>query len=461
MKKFFIMGAILLLALGGLGFWFMHNTNGRSTYQTAKVERGNLLATIRSTGPLQPEEVIDVGAQVTGRIKEFGREPGNTAKEIDYKSPVEQGTLLVKIDPAVYEAQRDQARAGLAQAIANVQRADADILQMKAKLVQTERDWRRAQTLGPNKGNAISGLDYDTAKANYETAVSQLRVAEATLVQSQKAVDAAEANLKLAQTNVDYCTIASPTKGVIVDRRVNIGQTVVSNLNAASLFLIAKDLSKMLILVQVNEADIGQIKEGQRVVFTVDTFKDEEFEGKVVKVRLNATMTQNVVTYTVEVATNNPDLRLLPYMTANVRFEVDARKDAVLVPNAALRWRPQFKQIAPDARADYVKYLRRKQGQDAEGNPAPRPAAGNAANSAAKAKPRPDRAIVWVQDNGFVRPVKVRTGLTDGVNTEIIAGDLPEGSEVVIREARTQDNSSGDNPFANKSPFGSAAKKKE
>jgi HlyD family secretion protein len=451
MKKIIALVVVAVVAMSGLGFWYSQSSNGKSTFQTTKVERGNLLATIRATGPLQPEESIDVGAQVTGRIKEFGREPQNTSKEIDYKSPVEAGTLLAKIDPAVYEAQRDQCKAQLAQADANVQRADADIIQMKAKLVQTERDWRRAQALGPNKANAISGLDYDTARAAYETAVSQLRVAEATLVQAQKAVDAAQASLKLAQTNLDYCTIFSPTKGVIVDRRVTIGQTVVSSMNASSLFLIAKDLSKMLILAQVNEADIGFIKEGQRVVFTVDTFKDEEFEGKVVKVRLNATMTQNVVTYIVEIATNNPDFRLLPYMTANVRFEVDERKDALLVPNSALRYRPKFNQIAPDAREEYMRQLK---GRDENGVPS------NTKGTAAKKK-KGERGFVWVEDHGFLRPVKVRTGLTDTVNTEILSGDLKEGDQIVTREARAQDSNSGDNPFANKGGFGSAAKKKE
>src|SRR5262249_41659128 len=147
-----------------------------------------------------------------------------------------------------------------------------------------------------------------------------------------------------------YCTIKSPVNGVIIDRRVDIGQTVVSSLSAPSLFLIAKDLSKMQVLVQVNEADIGHVKPGDPVTFTADAFPGDSFEGKVRKVRLNATQTQNVVTYTVEIVTDNSSLKLLPYLTANVRFVVDHREQVLAVPNAALRWSPKgFARADPPA----------------------------------------------------------------------------------------------------------------
>src|SRR5206468_9275364 len=213
----------------------------------------------------------------------------------------------------------------LAQAKAGEQRARADLLQMKAKVTQTERDWNRAQQLGPGHGNAISATDYDTAKAVYETAKSALGVGEAAILQAQTDVTRAAAALKQAQTNFGYTTIRSPVKGVIIDRRVNVGQTVVASLNAPSLFLIAKDLTRLQIWTSVNEADIGQIRQGQPAHFTVDAYPHETFAGVVSQIRLNATMTQNVVTYTVVVDTDNAHGKLLPYLTANVRFEVNRR----------------------------------------------------------------------------------------------------------------------------------------
>src|SRR5262245_13006732 len=234
------------LAVGGFGLW--HTQAGaRQTpaFRTATVERTSLAATISATGTLEPEEVVDVGAQVAGMIKNFGRDPKETKKPVDYGTQVEEGTVLAQIDDAVYKAQVDQAKS-------NVQRAEADMLQFRAKLSQTERDWERAKTLRSSRG-AISETDYDTAFANYETAKSALAVGEAGIAQ-------AKAALELAAINLGYATIKSPVKGVIVDRRVNVGQTVVASLNAPSLFLIAKDLKRMQIWTSVNEADIGQIK---------------------------------------------------------------------------------------------------------------------------------------------------------------------------------------------------------
>src|SRR5206468_5740318 len=183
----------------------------------------------------------------------------------------------------------------LAQAKAGEQRARADLLQMKAKVTQTERDWNRAQQLGPGHGNAISATDYDTAKAVYETAKSALGVGEAAILQAQTDVTRAAAALKQAQTNLGYATIASPVKGVIVDRRVNVGQTVVASLNAPSLFLIAKDLKRLQVWSSVNEADIGNVHSGQQVSFTVDAYPGRVFKGTVApdQPRLNASMTQN------------------------------------------------------------------------------------------------------------------------------------------------------------------------
>jgi HlyD family secretion protein len=290
------------------------------------------------------------------------------------------------------------------------------MLELQAKLRKAERAWKRAQELG--RSGVISETESDIALADYDTARSALAVGEASIVQ-------AEAALHQAEINVGYTTIRSPVKGVIVDRRVNIGQTVVSSLNAPSLFLIAKDLTRVQIWASVNEADIGRIRSGQTVRFTVDAFPGETFVGEVAQVRLNATMTQNVVTYTVVVAVDNPEGRLLPYLTTNLKFEIDRRAGVVLVPNAALRWRPRPEQIAPAARET--------------------PARG--------ASEAPDRGSVWVAENRFARPVAVQVGLSDGLTTEITSGDVHEGEPVVVGESAVTEGEGEASPFAPR-PFG-------
>ena len=206
----------------------------------------------------------------------------------------------------------------------------------------------------------------------YEIAQANVAVGEAAIVQSRNAVAQAQATLQRGQRNLSYCTIKSPVKGVIIDRRVNIGQTVVSSLNAPSLFLIAKDLKRMQVWVSVNEADVGSIHPGQPVSFTVDAYPGKIFRGEVGKIRLNATMTQNVVTYTVEVITDNSSGKLLPYLTANAQFELSQHNNVLLVPNAALRWCPQPEQVTPKFRT-MTESPERRDGMGGGGQPAAEP----------------------------------------------------------------------------------------
>jgi HlyD family secretion protein len=430
-------GALLTVALSGLALlgyessghlWGGHPA---ASFRTAEVQRGDLRATISATGTIEPQEVVDVGAQVAGQIREFGADPSDPSKRVDYGTPVKVGTVLAKIDDAVYQAQVDQAKSQLAQAQAGVKRAEADLIQMKAKLRQTQRDYGRAQQLGPGQGNAISALDLDTSRANYEVSQSGLGVGEATIEQAKQAAAQAEAALKLAETNLGYTTIRSPVDGVIVDRRVNVGQTVVASLNAPSLFLIAKDLTRLQIWTSVNEADIGQIHAGQPVSFTVDAHPNELFHGTVSQIRLNANMTQNVVTYTVVVDTDNANGKLLPYLTANVQFEVSNHPNVLEVPNAALRWRPRADQVAPDVREKFAQAQERKGQQAAAGK-------SDAHN----------RGTLWVPDGAYVRPERVRTGISDGVVTEVVADNLAEGAQVIVGDARAQDAAGSTNPFA-------------
>src|SRR5437899_508848 len=261
-----VIGATLFVIAVG-SWWVQARNNPRSSFRVAAVKRGDLMATITATGTIEPVEVVDVGAQVAGQIITFGKD--KNGKSIDYGSTVEQGTVLAQIDDALYRADVETAKAQLQQAQANASGADANVLQMKAKLVQAQQDWERAQKLGPSEALAPSA--YDQYKANDEVAKANLAVAQAAVQQAKAAVVQARAALDRAQQNLRYCTITSPVKGIIVDRRVNIGQTVVSSLSTPSLFLIAKDLTRIQVWVSVNEADIGNIHPGQPVTFTVDT----------------------------------------------------------------------------------------------------------------------------------------------------------------------------------------------
>ena len=439
--KRFIQRVIIVLAplalIGVTAAWYRnHNEKDAAVYQTAAVTRGDLLITISATGTVEPEEVIDVGAQVAGRILSFGTDTnGHT---VDYGSQVAEGTVLARIDDSLYAAEAANAQAQVQAALAGLQRAEADLEQSKAKLNQAERDWRRAKKLGPSE--ALAQSSYDAYRSAYDTAKANVAVAKAAIEQAQATVAQAQAALQRAQRNLGYCTIRSPVNGVIIDRRVNIGQTVVASLNAPSLFLIAKDLKRMQVWVAVNEADIGNIQPGQPVNFTVDAYPDQVFHGEVGKIRLNASMTQNVVTYTVEIITDNSSGKLLPYLTANVNFELSRHPGVLLVPNAALRWRPNPNQIVPELRPTEPDSGGRN-GNSAEVQP-------SAAQPAREASNTHRRAVVWVPEGDQVRPVKVRVGLSDGVLTEIDGGGLQAGAQVVIAEKQPADrNTATTNPF--------------
>lgn len=409
---------VVVLAVIGTGvWWFRSKVDKGPTFRTAPLKRGDLVSTISATGTVEPQEVVDVGTQVAGLVKTFGKD--KHGKAIDYGSVVEEGTILAKIDDSLYAATVESAKAQFQQAVANKVSADANVLQMKAKLLQAKQDWGRAQKLGPS--DALAQSAYDQFQANYEVAKANLAAAEASVEQTKAAQAQTRASLTTAQINLSYCTITSPVKGVIIDRRVNIGQTVVSSLSAPSLFLIAKDLKRIQVWVSVNEADIGSISKGQLVTFTVDAYPDRVFQGQVDKVRLNATMTQNVVTYTVEVNTDNDDGKLLPYLTANARFSTGRRQDVLMVPNAALRWAPRPDQIAPEAR--------QKPHSRAE---SPKRDRSRSHDTGEVAQPR---GTIWVEQGKFVRPVRVKIGLTDGQFTEVEGKDLSEGMHVIVSEA--------------------------
>jgi HlyD family secretion protein len=383
MKKLILFGVALAVA-AGVGTAADGGKSGGRFRQEA-VQRGSLRAVVEAAGTVQPEEVVDVGAQVSGRILRFGPDRNDKDKPVDFRTVVKRGGVLVQLDPAPYEAEVARARATLVGAEASVRLA-------RAKVALAERELRRAEQRRADK--AGDAADEEVAKAALDVARATVPVAEAAVAQQQAA-------LRQAQQNLDYTTIRSPVDGVVIDRRCNVGQAVTASLNSPSLFLIARDLKKMQVWASVKETDIGRITPGQTALFTVDAFPAETFKGRVAQIRLNAALTRNEVTYTVVVGADNRDGKLLPYLTAHVNFVAEERKGVLLVPNAALRWRPRPEQVAKADRAAYSRWAR-------GGGPA-----------------------VWVEEKGFVRMVRVKTGPTDGTRTEVVEGDLPEGTKVV------------------------------
>lgn len=421
-KKTILVIILILVGLGILSGFTIKNRSQKTNGLITKIlQKGELIATVTATGTIEPEEVVDIGAQVVGIIDKFGQDPTDTSKQIDFGSMVEPGTILALIDDSLYRARLDKAIAVVEQSKARVALAEADVVRAEAndkesaaKALQAERDFARAKRL--NATGALAEQDFDAFKSSYEVTKAEIAVTKAAIRQAQATLNAAiktqigtEADQREAQRNLEYTIIRSPVKGVIVDRRVNVGQTVISSLNAPSLFLIAKDLKKLQVWASVNEADVGRIQKGQAVRFSVDAFPGEEFKGEVEQVRLNATMTQNVVTYTVVVTTDNPGGKLLPYLTATLKFEVGRRSGCLLVPNSALRWQPPSIPLIE--------------------------------------QPLFDHGTVWVMINGSVKPVSIRTGLSDGKFTEVVEGELREGDHVVVGEKIAGNDSGNKNPF--------------
>ncbi|MCE9597448.1 MAG: efflux RND transporter periplasmic adaptor subunit [Spirochaetia bacterium] len=410
-----IIAACLVIVIGFVA-WFVLRKKNPESYRTATAVKGDITSAIAASGTVEPEEVIDVGAQVAGRIVRFGLD--KAGKPIDYGSQIEEGMILAYIDDATYKSDLTQATAQYDQSQAGVAKAQADLDQTKAKLYQAEREWKRAQELGPS--DALSQSDFDIAQSNYETAKANVQVSRAAIRQAELSVVQSQALVERARQNLSYCIIHSPIRGIIIDRRVNIGQTVVASLSAPSLFLIAKDLRRIQIWVPVNEADIGHIRTGQAVEFTVDAHPGMSFKGQVAKVRLNATMTQNVVTYTVVVNTENPDGKLLPYLTANVKFVMEKKSNVIYIPNAALAWTPPGRSNTPK------KEIVEEPGKEAF------------------------NAVVWVLQDKKPKRVPVKTGLSDGSVTEVQG--LTEGMNVITGVEEAAPEAAEVNPFTPKLP---------
>jgi len=349
-------------------------------YETAKVERGRIVAKVTASGTLSALVTVQVGSQVSGRIQEI---------HVDFNSPVRKGQVLARIDPQIFRAAVEQAKANLAAAEGNLAKA-------RAQAVDAHRQFDRSRSL-LQEGQLIAQSDVDTADANAQSADAQVQAMQGSVAQARASLDQAEVNL-------GYTAITSSIDGTVISRDVDVGQTVAASLQAPTLFTIAQDLKKMQVDTNVSEADVGKLSAGMPSAFTVDAFPGETFKGMVRQIRNAPQTVQSVVTYDAVIDVNNPDLRLRPGMTANVTFTYAEKSDALRLPNAALRFRPP-------------------------------------AEIAAKApRPERDRRIVWVLRDGQPKPLSVRTGISDGSATEIAEGDLREGDDLITEATSSKSN---------------------
>ncbi|PYL24164.1 MAG: efflux RND transporter periplasmic adaptor subunit [Verrucomicrobia bacterium] len=398
MKRFvpwlvIIVGLLLLIAL----VVRQCRNGGAANYQTATVTRGPITQAVTATGTLNPVVNVQVGSQVSGNIAKLFA---------DFNSQVKAGQVVAQIDPALFQATVTQAEGDLASAQAALE---------LAKVTAT-----RTQELFARKTSSHADLDQ---------AMATLHQAEANVKIKQGALDKAKADL-------EHCTITSPIDGVVISRSVDVGQTVAASLQAPVIFQIANDLTKMQIDSNVAEADVGVVEVGQDVDFTVDAFPMRTFHGKVVQVRNAPITVQNVVTYDTVIGVSNPDLKLKPGMTANVSIIV-AHKDNVLeIKNAALRYRPA-EAAAAEAGSTSSRSGARQGG--------PRPAGGKGAG----ARERQIERTVYVLSGSQPNPVQIKTGISDGVVTEVVEG-LKEGDRVVTAEMTS--TAAASSPPAN--PFG-------
>ena len=370
-RALWVIGGLVLLVVAYR--WWSAVESEVAEYVTMPVDRGPIEQTVIATGTVNPVKTVQVGTYVSGPI---------LALDVDYNSPVQKGQRVAQIDPASFTVKVRQADANLANARAKVEKSRADL---ELKRLQLERN---RTLLGRN---LIAQNDVDTAKSNADQAVAQLALDEASVKQAQ-------ANLDEAQVNLNYTDIVSPVDGVVVARNVDVGQTVAASFQTPTLFLIAEDLTKMQVDTNVSESDVGRVREGQAATFTVDAYPGMPFHGVVAQVRNAPITVQNVVTYDVVIAVDNPNQELKPGMTANVTVTTARRDDVLRVAVRALRFRPE-------------------------------PSAGDAPRTEKKG---PDSTVYVLGSDEKPTPVSVRIGIRDGQRAEVTGGDLVEGAQAVI-----------------------------
>jgi HlyD family secretion protein len=380
MKKL-IIPIVVVLALVAVGVYLYVKRAPVPVYRTAKVERGAIVSTVTATGNLNAVITVQVGTQVSGTIQKLF---------VDYNSVVKKGQTIAQIDPAIFNSQVQQTRGNYQNALANLSKAKADIVDTKRTLE------RNRQLL---KDGVVSQADFDTAETKFEEAKATVKASEGSVGQTL-------GSYRQAQTNLHYATIKSPVDGIVVSRNVDVGQTVAASFQTPTLFTIAQDLTKMQIDTSVDEADIGKVRVGQAAVFTVDAYPERQFRGVVAQIRNAPIITQNVVTYDVVITLENKDLKLKPGMTANVNIEVMRKDDVLKIPSAALRFKPKAEGVEPKP----------------------------AVTVGQRKIPRPAGQQVYILKEGKPVRVPVKTGATNDSFVEVVAGNLRQGEEVIIEQ---------------------------
>lgn len=405
-KTFFAIGTLIIIVTGGF-FYFTRSTKTEFKWRTSPIERGNLNIVVNATGTVNPDTTVNVGTQVSGRISKI---------YVDYNSHVKKGEVLAVLDTtSLYQS---------------VQQSQAEVRSAQAQVIQARLNFQRMKKLYSKQ--LASESDFDTDSVAY--------------IVAQNSLHSAETQLQRAKINLGYATITTPIDGVIMSRDIDVGQTVAASFNTPQLFSIATDLHSMRISASIDEADIGQIRLGQNVDFTVDAFPDETFTGRVTQIRLQPITTNNVVTYTVIIEVQNPDLKLMPGMTANLTVHVKEAKDILKVPNLALVFTP------PRA---YMQQQIKNHPDSAHGN---RRFAG-LSNDTSKGNSRPaylsenplpqpgSMKTIWVKRNDRIMPVRVKLGITDGTSTVISGNNIKKGEPVVIGSMTTGGRTAVRSPF--------------
>jgi HlyD family secretion protein len=406
--------AVVVVA-GAIVAWRVTRPAPPPRYETARVDRGRIVAQVTATGTLSALVTVQVGSQVSGRIAQLN---------VDFNSPVKKGQLIAKLDPELFRAALEQARA-------NHVAAQGDLTKAKVQAADALRQLARTRSLAERQ--LVAQADLDTAQANADAAAAGVEGAAGRVAQ-------ANAALQQAQVNLAYTSIISPIDGTVISRSVDVGQTVAASLQAPTLFVIAEDLKKMQVDTSVAEADIGKLRDGMEASFTVDAYPGRRFKGVVRQIRNAAQTVQNVVTYDAVVDVSNPDLALRPGMTANVTFIYAERPDTLRVPNAALRFRPPSDLQGP------------KRGGapgDGKGGAGAAPAgAGAAAGSGpgaaeargpgapgggrrAEGNEPTDRRTIWVLRGETPEAIRIRTGVSDGSMTEVVEGEVRDGDAAI------------------------------
>ncbi len=432
---------ILLVALlMAAAAYIVYSREDAPKYLTQSIERGNLRSEVGATGSLTAITTTQVGTQVSGTISKW---------YADFNGHVKEGQLLAEIEPSLFKAAYDQASANLKTAEADVVNQRASITNAGANLEKAKIAVRDAKIkLDRAQGMLDSGLlaqsDFDVAKINYDSSIASQRAAEAQidsqkaqLVSSEAKVAQARASLSTAKVNLDHTKIFAPISGVIVNRAIDVGQTVAASFQTPTLFTIANDLTKMQVFANIDEADVGRFHEGSPAMFSVDAYPGEMFRGRIAQIRLNPTTISNVVTYTAVIQVDNPELKLMPGMTANVTIQVAAVNNVLKIPNAAIRFIPpqtdEEKKAAQTGSAarngSQQQSAQNVRPQGASGGPggARRPGGMSATRQSAEQK-----VWLWDEKSQKLKPVAVKLGITDGVFTELVEGPLQEGDRVVV-----------------------------